>query len=200
MWEVEMSSINSVSTPIYPSYSTPANSTVQTKPEESEQKGITIEITPGENNVDSGDRSQNTAVLSITTPENELQAEVTREEVFDAVERRHYKNIVDQAFGNDNNDNTLRKAAVVQNSEELDPYDIQQAAYLNVKQDQIDTYRTATENSIYNNDSSSSSSSSQNNDDLSAVQNYNEAKNAYMKQEFVFSTIDRVRKDISEII
>jgi hypothetical protein len=200
MWEVEMSSINSVSTPIYPSYSTPANSTVQTKPEESEQKGITIEITPGENNVDSGDRSQNTAVLSITTPENELQAEVTREGIFDVVERRNYNKLADQAFGNDDSGNTLRKAAVVQNSEELEPYDIQQAAYLKVKQDQIDTYRTATENSIYNDDSSSSSSSSQNDDDSSGAQAYNEAKNAYMKQDFIFSTLDRIRNDISEIV
>jgi hypothetical protein len=200
MWEVEMTTINSVSSMTYPSYPTPAISTVQTEPEENEKKGITIEITPGENNVDSGDRSQNTAVISVTTPENEFQAEVTREGVFDAVERRHYKILADQVFGNDDNDNTLRKAAVVQNSEEIEPYDIQQAAYLNVKQDQIDTYRTATENSIYNDDSNSSSSSSQNDDDLSAAQNYNEAKNAYMKQDFIFSTLDRIRQDISEIV
>lgn len=195
-----MTTINSVSASTYPSNPAPAVSTVQTEPEENGKKGITLEITPGENNVDSGDRSQNTAVISLTTPENEFQAEVTREGVFDAIERRHYKNITDQAFGNNDNGNPLRKAAVVQNSEEIEPQDIQQAAYLNVKQDQIDTYRAATENSIYNNDSSSSSSSSQDTYDSSGAQAYNEAKNAYMKQEFVFSTLDRIRKDISEIV
>ncbi len=195
-----MTTINSVSTPTYPSYPTPATSAVRTETEENEKKGITIEITPGENNVDSGDRSQNTAVISVTTPENEFQAEVTREQVFDTVERRHYKKLADQALGNDNSDRTLLKATAVQNAEGLEPYDIYQAAYMNVKQDQIDTYRTATENSIYNNDSSSSSSSSQGTDDLSGVQAYNEAKNAYMKQDFIFSTLDRIRKDFSEIV
>lgn len=195
-----MSTINSVSTTTYPSYTSPATSAVRTETEENEKKGIIIEITPGENNVDSGDRSQNTASISVTTPENEFQAEVTREGVFDAVERRHYKKLADQVFENDNNGSTLRKAAVVQNSEELEPSDIYQAAYLNVKQDQIETYRTATENSIYNDDSSSDSSSSQDTYDSSGAQAYNEAKNAYMKQEFVFSTLDRIRQDISEIV
>ncbi len=194
-----MTTINSASSTTYPSYPTTTTSAVRTETEENEKKGITIEITPGENNVDSGDRSQNTAVISVTTPENELQAEVTREQVFDTVERRHYKKLADQALGNDSSDRTLLKAAAVKNAEGLEASDIYQAAYLNVKQDQIDTYRTATENSIYNNDSSSSSSS-QNNDDLSGAQAYNEAKNAYMKQEFVFSTLDRIRQDISEIV
>jgi hypothetical protein len=191
-----MTTINSVSPLTYPSYSSSATSSVQTAAQENDKK-ITIEITPGEDNVDSGDRSQNTAVISVTTPENEFQAEVTREGVFDAVERRNDKKLADQALGNDSDDRTLLKAAALQNSEELEPYDIQQAAYLNVKQDQIDTYRTATENSIYNNDSSSSSQDTNN---TSGAQAYNEAKNAYMKQEFIFSTLDRVREDISEIV
>ena len=142
-------------------------------------KKVVIEITPGEENVSSGDLSGNTAQISITTPENELEFEVSREQVFNAVERRTYKNILQQPSGN----RSLRNAALAQ---QLDDGDLASLAYLNVKQSQIDTYSQATQNNPYTGSSQDSSSSTD------SVQKYNEAKNAYMKQVFVFSTIDRL--------
>lgn len=142
------------------------------------EKKIVIEITPGDDNVVSGDRSENTAQISITTPNNEFEAEVSREQFFNAVERRTYKNMLQQP----GDSSSVIKGALVAQSD-LDSQDIATFAYLNVKQDQIETYSNATQNSPYNTDTSQSDDSSE----TENWQKYNEAKNAYMKSLFVVS-------------
>ncbi len=166
-------------------YSTPPKTGVSLN--QDNEKKIVIEITPGDDNVTSGDRSKNTAQISITTPNNEFEAEVSREQVFNAVERRTYKNILQQPGDSP----SIIKGALVAQSD-LDSEDIATFAYLNVKQDQIETYSNATQNSPYNTETSQSNDSSE----PENWQKYNEAKNAYMKSLFIVSKANSL--DFSE--
>ncbi len=182
------------STPVstYNPYSTTGNlNSAQAKEGESDKK-LTIEITPGEDNVSSGDKSQNTAQISITTPDKELEFEVNREQVFNAVERRSLKKAVTQP--GDQGLSPLAKAAALE-SGALDSQEAQALATAKMTQDKIDTYSKATQqaNSIYGNDDSDDSFDYYSTDDSNtAVQNVNDARSAYYKQELFFSTLDRI--------
>ncbi len=156
---------------------------------------IVIEIKAGEDNVSSGDKSQNIAQISITTPNRELTAEVSREQAFNAIERRTYQNMVKQALGGGSSDNSLIKGALAVNSGKIDSENLAKLAYLNVKKDQIETYSNATQNSPYGSSTSGQQNSSS---ETSPLQQLNDAKNAHMKQEFVFSKI--VGLNISESV
>lgn len=88
---MEMTPLNSgqISYPV----NTYNNSVTQDNPE----SGLVIEITPSDDNVSSGDRSQNTALINVTTPNKELSTEVSREQFFYAVQKKAYQN----AYGQD---------------------------------------------------------------------------------------------------
>lgn len=146
-------------------------------PSQDDQNKIVIEIKPGEDNVSSGDKSKNTAQISITTPNRELEAEVSREGVFNAVERRTYRKMANQALGGDQDNNSLIKRALAVKSGVVDKENLEELAYLKVKKDQIQTSSTQTS---------------------SPLQQYNDAKNSYMKQQLVFSKIKGL--DISESV
>ena len=50
---------------------------------------LTLTITPGENNAEPGeDRSDNTALISVTAPNKQVDVEVSREQIADAAQRR----------------------------------------------------------------------------------------------------------------
>ena len=179
------------STPVsaYNPYSTAGNLNSAQAKEGGSDKKLTIEITPGEGNVSSGDKSQNTAQISITTPDKELAFEVSREQVFNAVERRSLKKAVTQP-GNQGL-SPLAKAVALE-SGALDSPEARALATAKMAQDKIDTYSKATQqaNSIYGNDDSFDYSSTD--DSNNTVQKVNDAKNAYHKQELFFSTLDRI--------
>jgi len=178
-----VTSINS-SSPLN-SYGSYVAQTGQNASDRENSKKLVIEVSPGENNVDSGDRSNNTADIKITTPEREINLEVSREQVFNAVERRTYKNLV---TGGDNSGRSLLKAGIVAQSD-VDKQDMESLAYLKVKQQQIDVYSQATANSPYNGGESSQSGGSE---QSTGAQQYVDAKNSLMKQSFISATIDRL--------
>lgn len=179
------------STPVstYNPYSTTGGQNSAPAKEGESDKKLTIEITPGEDNVSSGDKSQNKAQISITTPDKELEFEVSREQVFNAVERRSLKKAVTQP--GDQGLSPLAKAAALE-SGALDSPEAQALATAKMTQDKVDTYSKATQqaNSIYgNNDSFDYYSTGDSN---TAVQKVNDARSAYYKQELFFSTLDRI--------
>ncbi len=172
----------------YYSASTKALQTSPVPPIQDDQNKIVIEIKPGEDNVSSGDKSKNTAQISITTPNRELEAEVSREGVFNAVEKRTYRKMANQALGGGQNNNSLIKGALAVKSGVVDKENLEELAYLTVKKDQIQTYSTATQNSPYGTTNTGQQASST--QTSSPLQQYNDAKNSYMKQQFVFSKIN----------
>lgn len=190
-----MPTINNASTPVQNiNYGTlsPKNSQAADSQLDDSNK-IVIEVTPGEDNVDSGDRSQNTAKISITTPNREAEIEVSREQVFNALEIKTKKNAIEQAATGSGGSSPVKTAAVLK-SGILDEQNIQDIGYLKLKQNQIETYKTATQNNPYTGETSGQDNSS---DSPSPLQQYADAKNAYRKQQFIFSKIDQ---DISEKI
>jgi len=154
-------------------------------PDEGNKK-IVVEITPGEDNVSSGDRSDNTVNISISTPNREIEAEISRSQVADALYRRTYKN----ALGGNDDNNKLAKAYVAKNSD-LESDDLATMAYLNHKKDLINVYSQGTSHaqSIYG---ESGQDSSDSNDNNTAAYQYNQAKNAMNKHAFIAGTIDKI--------
>lgn len=194
-----MRQINSLPSSLYyPQYNQANNGVVNANEDDNDDsKKIVIEVTPGDDNVDSGDRSQNTATISITTPNQERKLEVSREQVFTAVERQAKRNVIDNAVNGPGGSSNPVKSAVISNN--LESENLEELAYLKVKTNQIETFTAATQNN-------SSSGSTDNSGNTTTAQDYkdspayqlNDAKSAYLKQQFVFSTLDRL--DISEEI
>ncbi|MCP3943019.1 MAG: hypothetical protein GY710_16240 [Desulfobacteraceae bacterium] len=162
-------------------------STKPPQPSQDDQNKIVIEIKPGEDNVSSGDKSQNTAQISITTPDKEMEVQVSREEAFNVVERRTELKMAEEVLGGTSNNNHLIAGALAVKSGAVDSEELEELAYLKVKEDQIQTYANATNDTQQQNNSSQTSS---------PLQQYNDAQNAYMKQQLVFSKIDQ--SNISE--
>jgi hypothetical protein len=148
---------------------------------------IVIEIKPGENNVSSGDKSKNTAQVTIQTPTNEFSAEISREQAVGALERRAIQKTIQAATGGSSGNNAPLKKALLVNSGILEDDDLANLAYARQKQNQIDIYTQTTQNNQQNTTPPDNSSQSQ-----SGLQAYNDAKKAYAKQTFIFGTIDRL--------
>lgn len=149
---------------------------------ENSERGVVIEIQPSEGNVSDGDRSQNTAEISITTTNNQFAAEVSREQFFNGVERRLTENTLDNALGNSPT-----------SSLPLSP----EAAALSFQSSLLQTYSASTqyannlnaigtESSPYNASNPSGPSSQQ---ASNAVAAYNEAVDSYINQTLFFSAI-----------
>ena len=151
---------------------------------------IVIEIKPGENNVPSGDKSKNAAQVTIQTPTTEFSAEISREQAVGALERRATQKTIQAATGggggSSGNSAPLKKALLV-NSGSLEDDDLANLAYTRQKQNQIEIYTQTTQNNQQNTTPPDNSSQSQ-----SGLQAYNDAKKAYARQTFIFSTIDRL--------
>ncbi len=166
---------------------------------EEPSKSVLIEITPGEENVDSGDRSENTARIDITTPNRELSAEVSREGVFDVVERRARKRRLESLAPGDDDGPSRREVLLIKSDE--GGQSSQELIMTSLKKEQAEIYAEGIEraNEIYGETGSSSSSgdgsdTAEANEEL--AQAFLDAKNAYNKQQFIFSTIDRVGTSI----
>ncbi len=191
----QMTTINNAAPSSYHSSFQPTGQAANSQEKNGDDSNkIVIEVTPGEDNVDSGDRSQNTAVISITTPNREKEVEVSREQVFNAVGFQVKKNAVGNVVnGSGNGKNPIASAIIADN---LDEASLEELAYLKLKTNQIETYARASGN----NDTSSDSGNTTNAQDYkdSPAYQMSTAKNAYVKQKYIFSTLDRL--DITDKI
>lgn len=61
-----------------------------------QNSGVVIKIQPSEGNVETGDRSSNTAEVSITTPSREASRSVSREQAVDGLDRRVQRRVINQ--------------------------------------------------------------------------------------------------------
>lgn len=94
-----------------------AQDTAPSDPDEANPNGITLTISPSADNVSTGDRSQNSVVVTLTTPNQQVQTEVTREQVIDTYaqrnENRTNEQIIDNTVGGvGNNPNPLQQAII----------------------------------------------------------------------------------------
>ena len=128
------------------------------------------------------------AQVTIKTPTNESSAEISREQAVGALERRAtHKTIQAATGGGSSGNNAPLKKALLINSGSLEDDDLVNLAYARQKQNQIDIYTQTTRNNQQDTTPPDNSSQSQ-----SGLQAYNDAKKAYAKQTFIFSTIDRL--------
>ena len=181
-----MNSINqaTLSTPTAP---TPApNKTASTNPPpENQSSGVVVEISRGKDNVSSGDKSQNTAQVSISTPNKNIETEISRSQLFDRVERRAQKNLAQAYTGQENKVGGKAKYLAAQ-SGALQNDNVEALATTRLKKNQAAAYAAGYQKTT----SSSSNSPSYQTDN--AVSAYNKAQNSLAKQELFFSTIDRL--------
>lgn len=151
--------------------------------EPSDQKpgqGVVIEIKPTEGNVSQGDRSSNSATVSITTPNREASTEITREQFFNGVERRALQNSLTGTGG------------IAQPDPEL--------AALNFQKSLAQTYAASYTNSLnpYNSTGSSSySPAPYSAAPANGAALYNQALDTYVKQTLFFSAADQAGSSFS---
>ena len=146
----------------------------------SSEKGVVIEITPSEGNVTAGDRSNNSATVSITTPNREASTEISREQFFNGVERRALQNTLTGAGG------------VPQTNPEL--------AALGFQQSLATTYAASYSNALNPANSSNSSLYSPapySSSPANGAALYNQAVNTYIKQTLFFSATDQAGSSFS---
>ena len=79
---------------------------------EAPQAGVVITISPGTDNVTSGDRSENTAQITVETPERSGSTEVAREDVMAGVEVRLQRRTLTQVTGGAPASSPLARAAL----------------------------------------------------------------------------------------
>ncbi len=123
-------------------FSAPPQQGVQQAQETTPESGVTIELRRGDDNVTSGDRSQNTLEISVTTPNNRVSTEITREQGAQLVERRLQLNALESlAGGNSNDPNALAVAAL--RSGLVDSSDLTQVAIARNQQQLAQSYLEA---------------------------------------------------------
>ena len=153
-------------------------------------KGVRIDITPGEDNVDTGDRSNNTLEVSVTTANREASTEITREQAANGLETRAQKRAAEQYLGSNQSLNPLTLRALQQS--DVDSGDISEIATLRRQKQLAETYLNASPNNTPSNTFTPSSPSSGSGSSL-----YNQAVDAYIKQTLFFSAVDKAGSTIS---
>ncbi len=160
---------------------TPVEQPVQTPVEPPAQQpggnnpGVIVEITPGADNVTSGDRSQNTAQITVTTPNNTYSGEVSRAQVV----QRSAQKMQMEALGADGGGDAVRNAALLQNGA-LGNDTVAATVNGKMQQNMMDTYANAAQKSSGDNGQ----------EEQSTAQKYQQASNAYIKQELFFDKVE----------
>lgn len=135
-------------------------------------KKVSLEIAPNENNVSSGDKSQNSAQVQLTTPSDEFATELTRQEAVSSIQFRLTQNALDQSgVVNGTDSNPVRNAALIE-AGALENETVQNLAEGQQANNLIDTYQSSAENALYNDQGAEESSQQQ----------FNQASEAYIKQ------------------
>ena len=142
--------------------------------------GVSIEIRPGENNVDTGDRSQNTLEVEVTTANRQAATEVSREQILGFTENRLQQRALESVTGNPRSNATAVGILAVQ-SGAVSSSDINQVATAHNQQQAAQAYLDAA--------SGSSAPGLQANPGPSTdpVQLANTAVDAYVRQTLLFS-------------
>ena len=160
-------------------------------------QGVVIEIKPGAGNTPEGDRSDNVAEISVTTPNKTLSTEVSREQFVSGIERRAQKQALEQLTGgNSVSVNPLLLAAAKNGN--IDTEQVGDLATVLYQRRLAQTYVNA-----YQGNSSSlySPTPSTSNIGLAStkptVDFVNQATNAYIKQTLFFSSIDQAKSTFS---
>ncbi|MCG8688551.1 MAG: hypothetical protein MI892_27015 [Desulfobacterales bacterium] len=146
---------------------------------------ITVELTPGENNVDSGDRSENTVQLDVTTLNKAFSVEISREGL---VARRHQKNTekaMEKLSGKTNHPPAV-SAYLAISSGNADSQNIEDAAMINLSKNKAQAYAMGA-----GNDSNAGDLDTEDETAMMLVHEYNQAAANYRKQQFIFSAPDR---------
>lgn len=131
---------------------------------------MSVEITPNAGNVSSGDKSQNAAEVSISTPNQEQSIELTREQAISSVQFQMTQNALERAGVPNVDKNPVKKALFIE-SGGFENETVQNIAVGRHAINTIDTYQNVSENSIYNTE-----------EETSSQEKYQEASNAYIKQ------------------
>lgn len=147
-----------------------------------QSSGVVIDIQPSEDNVEIGDRSSNTAEVSITTPSREASRSVSREQAIDGLDRRLQRQVINQLNTSQGiSQFALRALQQIDTNFE----DISEVSTLLHQRELANTYLNA---------SSANSLPNTSNPDNTAGNNgaaiYNNAVNAYIKQTLLFSTLE----------
>lgn len=149
-------------------------------PPDESTPAVTLTITPGANNVSEGDRSQNTAKISLTTPNREITAEVTRENALSAAVRKAQLDAI-----NPGNDPDIIRTSLLLKNAGVEVDDLRELAGALYSRKQINQYIGAIPGlspiSTNSNDSSSTT----------AAELYGQAQSSYIKQTLFFSKIDQ---------
>ena len=146
------------------------------------EPALTVEITPNENNTDTGDRSQNSVDVVVTTPNAQRSAEVTREQAVNRLETRLLRNVVGGG-------NTISpaQALLLSQADQLNTDGLEDIYNLRRQQALVSAYLGGSPN----NSNSTPSIGLSPNQPAGPQQLYNNALDAYIKQTIFFSTVER---------
>ena len=160
------------------------SNTAQQRPQQvtgTQNNGVTIQVKPSDTNVKSGDRSNNSLEVSVTTEKTQVSTEVSREQALSGLERQLQKRVIDQATGG-NSPNTSRLAARAIQNTEINPAKVNDLASVRNQKKLAETYLNVATDT---NPSSNSVSST----DGAAL--YNQAINSRIKQTLFFSGAEK---------
>lgn len=187
--------MNQITSPIVNNYSQyqakPNSAPKQATESETENKRLVLEITPGEENDSSGDRSQNTIQFNVQAPNNEFSAELSREQLTERLNNRFTRQAVEGAIGNDNNSSPIAQDIALQSSAGDTAEAVIQGRQT---QNNFDIYTNAVENSE---DKRTSSAPPQSREQAAEVINtYNGYQQQVIKQDIFFSRVENSGLDI----
>ena len=166
-------------------------STTVTSPRQpnTQSSGIVIEIQPSEDNVDAGNRSGNSANVTITTASREVSTSVSREQAIDGLDRRFQRQAINQLDSNQGI-NPLRLRALQQSNINAD--DVSEIATLRRQRELANTFLTNSAANTVQNPGNSGNATGNTGTDL-----YINAVNAYIRQTLLFSSKDSATSQFS---
>jgi len=188
--------INSINPNVFVPLATPKQNT--------QEPVLSITVTPGSNNVTSGDRSANSVTVNIATPKKEAEVTVTREQAVNKLETRLLKNTLNNTIGHPKSNPDPVKSLLITNAisnSDLDNGEVREKvgdlystklAY-DTAQFALDTFNTTPpETSLYASPSSNGDSENQ------FVALSNQATNYYIKSTLFFSATDKIGQTIDD--
>ena len=163
----------------------PFNNTVAAPVTRSSGDSYSLVIEPGENNVAEGDKSNNTATITLTTPKREASVEVSREQAFDFIALRAQRKALLSYLSPQPSGSPLVKLAVLNNAD-IEQGDVAPLAEELFKRKRLQTYADVVTGNTSNNQPGYSAPST-------GVDIYNNAVDAYIKQTLFFSRADQAQ-------
>lgn len=151
-------------------------------------KSISLVVVPGEGNVDDGDKSKNTAQITLAAPKKEVSAEISREQAFDFVGLISQRKALLSYLSPQPSGSVPLKIAALKNSG-IEKGDAAPLAEELITRKQIQAYYNGVNTLIDNDKNSGSNNTAPSND----VDLYNKAVDVYIKQTLFFSRLDNAQ-------